>query len=58
MSSQPTIRTFIVLIVGWGAPLRINAYDKNDAEILTRVLFKVPTSKRVLILDEIKKEGI
>ncbi len=37
------LKLFSTQIGTWGSPLLIQAYDKNDAEGLTRALFKIPT---------------
>jgi len=37
------IKLFSTQIKTWGSPLLIRAYDKDDAEGLTRALFKIPT---------------
>ena len=37
------LKTFSTKIETWASPIRIRAYDKEDAEGLTHALFKVPT---------------
>lgn len=48
------LRLFRVLIEGWAAPLLIRAYDSEDAEGLTQILFKVPSNVGVKVLEEVK----
>lgn len=43
------IKLFEVKIESWAFPLDIRAYDEEDAEGLTRLLFKVPTNKKVSV---------
>ena len=38
------LKLFSTQIETWGSPLSIRAFDKKDAEGLTRALFKVPTN--------------
>jgi len=38
------LKLFSTQIETWGYPLLIRAYDKEDAEELTRILFKVPSN--------------
>ena len=37
------LKLFSTQIETWGSPLLIRAYDENDAEELTRILFKIPS---------------
>lgn len=37
------LKLFSTQIATWGSPLLIQAFDKEDAEGLTRALFNVPT---------------
>jgi len=37
------LKLFSTQIETWGSPLSIRAFDKKDAEGLTRALFKIPT---------------
>ncbi|MBA7661238.1 hypothetical protein ES703_69253 [subsurface metagenome] len=37
------LKLFSTQIETWGSPLLIQAFDENDAEGLTRMLFKVPS---------------
>ena len=41
MDREPKL--FSTQIETWGSPLLIRAFDKNDAEGLTRILFKIPS---------------
>ena len=41
------LKTFSTKIETWGSPISIRAYDKKDAEGLTRALFKIPTGATV-----------
>ncbi len=37
------LKLFSTQIETWASPLSIRAFDKNDAEGLTRALFNIPT---------------
>jgi len=43
MAMKKEIKLFSTQIETWARPLLIRAFDENDAEELTRALFKVPT---------------
>jgi len=40
---QRELKLFSTQIETWGSPLLIRAFDKNDAEELSRTLFKIPS---------------
>jgi len=40
---ESELKLFSTQIETWGSPLLIRAFDKKDAEGLTRALFKIPT---------------
>ena len=46
------LKLFSTQIETWGSPLLIRAFDKKDAEGLTRALFKVPTDVGVTATSE------
>ena len=46
------LKLFSTQIETWASPLLIQAYDKNDAEGLTRALFKIPTDVGVTATPE------
>lgn len=41
------IKRFSTQIDTWASPITMRAYDKDDAEGLARMLFKVPTDATV-----------
>lgn len=43
MEKGVELKLFSTQIETWGSPLLIRAYDENDAEELTRILFKIPS---------------
>ncbi len=46
-------KTFSTKIATWGSPITMRAYDKEDAEELARILFKVPSDIEVIATEEI-----
>ena len=46
------LKLFSTQIETWGSPLLIRALDENDAEGLTRALFKIPTDVGITATEE------
>ena len=46
------LKLFSTQIETWGSPLLIQAYDENDAEELTRILFKIPSDIGITAREE------
>jgi len=51
------LKLFSTQIETWARPLLIQAYDKNDAEGLTRALFKIPTDVGITATPQGRKDG-
>ncbi len=46
---------FSTKIETWKEPIFMRAYDKEDAEGLARILFKVPTEIKVTATEEVEE---
>jgi len=50
------IRLFSTKIDTWGSPITMRAYDKQDAEGLARIIFKIPTDIKITAIQETEEE--
>ena len=47
-------KLFSTKIETWASPIIIRAYNKEDAEALTQILFKVPSNIKITATEEPK----